>query len=124
VTRSLTPVLRRGRAVGSLLTVSTQRIVAAIAGEVPVLWCVAAVSTGLLRAKTYLPARRAVPVAQQDRFSFLPLEPTVCTVLCLLCRLVRRAVQIIIVIADAVAAVVVELAAARVLVRYSVAFRT
>jgi len=47
VTRPLPPVLRRGRAIGCLFAVSTQRIVAAIAGEVPVLWCVAAVSAAL-----------------------------------------------------------------------------
>jgi hypothetical protein len=79
----LPPVLRRGRAIGCLLTVSTQRIVAAIAGEVPVLWLITAVSAG----------------------------PGLW-----LLRPVGRTVQIIIVVADVAAEIVVELAATRVLI--------
>lgn len=78
VTRPLTPVLRRGRTVGSLLAVSAQWLVAAVAGEVAVLRDVAAVSAGLWP--------------------------------------IRRAVQIIIVIADVAAEIIVELAVTRVLI--------
>ena len=80
VTSPIAPVLRRGRAVGYLLTLSAQWLVAAVAGEVPILWSVATVSTGLHH------------------------------------WLVGRAVQIIIVVADVAAVLVVELAATRVLI--------
>jgi len=76
----LPPVLRGRRAIGCLLTVNTQRIIAAIAGKVPILWLIATVSTAL------------------DL------------------RLIRRAVQIIIIVADIAAKIIVKLAAARVLI--------
>ena len=50
VTRPLTPVLRRGRAIELLFARDTQRIVAAVGGEVAVLRNVAAVRAGLLKA--------------------------------------------------------------------------
>ena len=50
VTRPLTPVLRRGRAIELLFAGDTQRIVATVGGEVAVLRNVAAVRAVLLKA--------------------------------------------------------------------------
>jgi hypothetical protein len=46
-TRSLTPVLRRRRAIELLFTCGAQRIIAAICGKVPVLWLITAVGAAL-----------------------------------------------------------------------------
>lgn len=109
--------IRRTRSEPCLLAAGTEWLLTSVAREEPVLRYRPTVSAALLRGEAYLPARRAVPVALQDRFSLLSLDAAVCTVLYLRFRLVRRAERIVVVIADVAAAVVVELAAARVLVR-------
>jgi len=106
--------IRRTRSEPRLLTRCAEGIIAAVAREEPILGCRPTVRAALLRGEACLPAWLTVPVAGQLRFCFLPGDAAISTVL--LRRRVLWATRIVMVIADVAAAVVVELAAARVLV--------
>jgi hypothetical protein len=115
VTSPFAPVVRRARAIEFLLAVRAERLLTAVAGEMAIFRLMAAVCAGLLRAKTRLPARTAVPITEKNRLSLLTLDSAVAAALWRQIsnrRAVRRAMRIIAVIADITAKIVVDLAAA------------